>query len=222
MIAASLKHRFRQVKRWPSLLFWPLLLLLRLYALFTRREFRDPGGVVVLSGFPFVTVTWHHDLLFFPLMFTRPILARTAAMISASRDGQYLADLLRLLGLRTVRGSSSRQGARALRAAFAEIRRGNVVSITPDGPRGPRRRMKSGPVILASQSGVPVVPMAVNCSRCWELRSWDRFRIPKPFSRVVLVVGEPVAIPPDLTEAETEHWRQVLEQRLAALSEEVG
>jgi len=218
MSPPSLRHRFRQVKKWPPWLFWPLVALLRLYALLTRREVRDPHGLADPARFPLITVTWHHDLLFFPLMFRRPVLERTAAMISASRDGQYLADLLRLLRLRTVRGSSSRRGASALRAALAELRQGNTVSITPDGPRGPRRSMKPGPVMLASQSGAPVVPVAVHCSRHWQLRSWDRFRIPKPFSRVTLVIGEPVAIPPGLSEDEAEHWRQILERRLDEIS----
>jgi hypothetical protein len=217
-MTGSIKHRFRQVKRWPSWLFWPLVLAMRAYFLLLRKEIRDPHGCRDLARFPWITVTWHNRLLYFPLMFSRPVRMRTAAMISASRDGQYLADLIGFFGLRTVRGSSSRKGAAALRGALAELRRGNTVSITPDGPRGPCHRMSLGPVMLASQTGFHVLPIAVNYSSHWCLRSWDRFQIPKPFAKVTLIIGEPVAIPPALGDADMEPWRSLLEVRLNEIS----
>lgn len=168
--------------------------------------------------FPFITITWHNRLLFFPAVFPEEIRKRTAAIISASRDGQYLADIVSLFGVTPVRGSSRKKGFAALSEAFEMLSKGYNVSITPDGPRGPKYVMSKGPVILASKTGRPVLPIAVNSSKYWELKSWDAFRIPKPFSKLELLMGEPIYIPPNLSEEEIESWRLILENKLKELS----
>ena len=114
--------------------------------------------------------------------------------------GEYnvVRGLRRCFGLRSARGSSSRAGAHAQLEAARALKSGYHVAFTPDGPRGPRYHMSKGPIHLASMYGTCVLPVAVNASRYWECRSWDRFQIPKPFCKLQLVIGKPITIPPDL------------------------
>ncbi len=116
-------------------------------------------------------------------------------MISASRDGELISTIGRFFGYTAVRGSSSRGGQEATREMVEYSKAGKRCAITPDGPRGPRREMKPGAVNIARLTGCPVVPYGFGAEHCWRLRSWDRFIIPKPFSRAVFVYGEPIRIP---------------------------
>lgn len=183
-----------------------------------RLDIHDPNNCMDVKTYPYITVTWHNRLLFFPTLFPRWAREKSAAMISASRDGQYLASIVGYFGIRTVRGSTSRKGAAALRESIAMLKEGTNVCITPDGPRGPRYVMSKGPVILASMTGIPVVPLGINYSSFWELKSWDRFQIPRPWSRIKMVIGDPLRIPPNITDEELEGWRLLLEERLNSAS----
>ena len=140
------------------------------------------------------------------------------AVISASRDGQYIADLVRQMGIESLRGSSSRKGYNALHGAVKAIQSGKYVSFTPDGPRGPRYHMSTGPIYLASQLGVPIIPIAVNYSSYWSLKSWDGFQIPKPWAKVTLLLGEKIHIPRELNEAELEEYRLLVQKKLNEIS----
>lgn len=110
-------------------------------------------------------------------------------LISESRDGEIIARVTERLGFGSVRGSSSRGGARAVVAMAAAGRAGRDLAITPDGPRGPRGSVAPGTVITSSRSGVPVVPVGVAARPAWRARSWDRFLVPAPFARVWVVYG---------------------------------
>ena len=114
-----------------------------------------------------------------------------AIVVSEARDGQYLADLAVSLGYRTVRGSSTRGGARALLGAVRELRAGHPVAFTPDGPRGPRRTLKPGALAAAQRVGGAVIPLHAEASWTWRLNSWDRMAIPKPAARVWITYGHP-------------------------------
>jgi lysophospholipid acyltransferase (LPLAT)-like uncharacterized protein len=116
-------------------------------------------------------------------------------MISASRDGELISTIAKIFGYVPVRGSSSKGGKEAAAQMVDYLKAGKRSAITPDGPRGPRRQLKLGVVSIARLSGRPVVPFAFEAQRCWRLKSWDRFIIPKPFSRAVFVYGEPLRIP---------------------------
>ncbi len=116
-------------------------------------------------------------------------------MISASRDGELITAIGKFFGYTAVRGSSSKGGQEATREMVDDLKAGKRCAITPDGPRGPRRRMKMGVVQIARLAGCPVVPFGFAAERCWRLKSWDQFIIPKPFSRAVFVYGEPIRIP---------------------------
>ncbi len=118
-------------------------------------------------------------------------------MISASRDGELITTIGKFFGYTAVRGSSSKGGKEATREMVDYLKAGKRCAITPDGPRGPRREMKKGAVEIARLTGAPVVPFGFAAEHCWRLRSWDRFIIPKPFSRAVFVYGEPIRIPAD-------------------------
>lgn len=139
---------------------------------------------------------WHARMLMMP---------RTACrdwpgymLISEHRDGGFIADTMHLLGIDTIRGSSTRGGAKAMRNMIRAVREQNRhLCITPDGPKGPREKIKRGTVQLALKTGLPVVPICYATSRNWRAGSWDHFYIPQPFSRGVFVFGEAVSVTTD-------------------------
>lgn len=193
--------------------------VLRIYKLlFLRCRVIDFHDCINIDKLPYITVTWHNRLLFYPLMFKKIFRLRTYAMISPSRDGQYITDLAKQFGVLSIRGSSRKRSAGVLNEAVAILNRFYNVSMTPDGPRGPKYKMSQGPVILASKTGYPILPISVNSSRYWQLRSWDNFQIPKPFCKLQLVAGESINIPRNLTETEIERWREYVEVKLNEIS----
>jgi lysophospholipid acyltransferase (LPLAT)-like uncharacterized protein len=141
---------------------------------------------------------------------------RGRILVSRSKDGEIFARMGAALGFSPIRGSSRRGGSEAMRALLAEASSGYDVGITPDGPRGPRREFKMGAIYLASRSGLPIVPITVNYRRSLQFRSWDRLQLPWPFTRGVIHVGEPVLVPPDLSESDLEVWRLRLQDILLA------
>ena len=140
---------------------------------------------------PHVFLLWHEALL--PLLWQHRNQS-IAIVVSEARDGQYLSDLASSLGYRTVRGSSTRGGTRALLGAVRELRAAGAVAFTPDGPRGPRRELKPGVVAAAQRGGGVIVPIHAETDRAWRLHSWDRFMIPKPFARVRITYGRPFEV----------------------------
>jgi hypothetical protein len=118
-----------------------------------------------------------------------------AVMTSSSFDGEYIARIIEKFGYRAIRGSSTRGGVRALLGMHTEIEQGHAVAFTIDGPRGPRYVAKPGPVLLARNVKLPVIAFHCAVEHAWVLNSWDRFMIPKPFSRVVLRVSRAVSVP---------------------------
>ncbi|MGJ8724332.1 MAG: lysophospholipid acyltransferase family protein [Roseibacillus sp.] len=133
-------------------------------------------------------------------------------LTSASKDGASLAAAMECFGLGSVRGSSSRRGAAALVTLKKEIEAGKHVCITPDGPRGPRYVVQPGIVKLASLTGVPIIPFLVNYESFWALGSWDKFQIPKPFSKVQVTFGPEIGIPRKLGREEFEMERKKVEE----------
>jgi hypothetical protein len=213
-----LKKKFRKIRKLPNFLFFLPVSFIKLSKICMRTEVIDPDKCIDPEKFPFITVTWHNRLLFFPVMFTRPIRKKTVAMVSASRDGQYVTDICRLFGIQSVRGSSSKKGFIAFNDALKFLREKCNISITPDGPRGPRYKMSKGPIVLASMTGYPVLPISINYSSYWELGSWDRFQIPKPWAKVNLVLGKPIQIPENLSDEDIEKWRKTVEDSLNFIS----
>lgn len=140
---------------------------------------------------PFAFAFWHGTLL--PLVW-RHRGEGTSVLVSLHKDGEIIARVCEALGLRTLRGSTTRGGGRALLGLVRELEAGYEVAVTPDGPKGPRHRFAPGALMAAQRAGAPIVPIGVHCSRAWHLRSWDRFMIPKPFARIIVVYGDPAYV----------------------------
>lgn len=145
---------------------------------------------------------------------------RLAAIASASKDGGMLSRVLELFGVLPVRGSSSRRGAAALRELTNAAEQGCDLAVTPDGPRGPCYGVQPGVIAAAQFTGLPIVPVAYSLGWKKTLRSWDRFQIPLPFSRVEVKIGEPLRVPREADEAGRERLRVELERRLRALTQD--
>jgi lysophospholipid acyltransferase (LPLAT)-like uncharacterized protein len=143
-------------------------------------------------------------------------------MASLSRDGEYIARVLHGFGFVVARGSSSRGGEGAVLEMAEMLADGLDAGLTPDGPKGPLYRVQPGVVILASLSGVPIVPATYDMTRKKRLTSWDRFIIPSPFSRGVMVYGDPVFVPKDADEAAREEVRTRLEKTMRLLNEKAA
>jgi lysophospholipid acyltransferase (LPLAT)-like uncharacterized protein len=182
-----------------------------------RREEKSVAPLLA-AGAPLIYVVWHARLLLLPYLYRGRGLW---VLISRSEDGAMIADLVRRFGFVTVRGSSSRGGAGGLLSLARAIRRGHSVVIVPDGPRGPREVLKPGVVSLARLTGAHVVPAALGASSEWRARSWDEFRIPKPFSRCVMRLGDPIVVPRDIDPAGEEMARKEIEAALSALQWQV-
>jgi len=147
---------------------------------------------------PTIYALWHGRLLMVPWVSARLASIRGTRAIrvlaSRSRDGELMARFVRRFGLETVRGSSSRGGAPAVRALAAALRAGDDVVLAPDGPRGPRHRVQPGLAALAALSGAPVVPLAFAACPARRLHSWDAMMIPAPFARCAMVFGDAVSV----------------------------
>lgn len=144
--------------------------------------------------------------------------AGMAGLVSASRDGAFLAAILERFGVQPVRGSSSRRGAQALLELTTWAERSYDLAITPDGPRGPRYVVQEGAMSLAQITGLPLVPVSYRLQWKIQLKSWDGFQIPLPFSRCEIFAGRVFRMSCEATEAEREKLRQQLEAELRAVS----
>ena len=166
----------------------------------------------VRSGSPAVYAFWHGKLMV-------PVLAFRdgggAVMISRHADGESLSRVAASLGYLPVRGSTTRGGAAALHEFVDKLRAGRSGGLTPDGPRGPAKVAQSGAIFAASRAGVPLVPLGVAVRGAWALRSWDAFRIPRPFTTVAVVAEDPLLPPPDVEGATLEAFCRRLEASLA-------
>lgn len=187
-----------------------------------RFEIDDRAGVVgIPSTQNYIGALWHNRLLLLPFVLQRFFPDRRgAALISASRDGAMLADLVERFGYEVVRGSTSRKGAAAMFQLTEVLASGKDVVITPDGPRGPVYELGPGIVLLAQKAGAPVIPVNMEYTSSWRLRSWDRFILPRPFSKVRVIVGEPLSVKSTASDAEFEAERLRLQTAMLNLVEE--
>lgn len=194
-------------------------LLITLVCLTLRKKFvslspdeRPPGS------YPVIVALWHNNT-FTPCYFYRYILRGSVTMsmlTSASKDGAALSVVAEDYGMRTVRGSSHRRGIAGFMDMKREIDKGCSMCITPDGPRGPIYRCHNGVIKIASLSGLPIIPLCFDIPHCWRIsKAWDGYIIPKPFSRVCLRWGEPIHVPPDLSDEQVRAYAEQLERALA-------
>jgi lysophospholipid acyltransferase (LPLAT)-like uncharacterized protein len=162
-----------------------------------RQHGRAPSDAYRAGGRPVIFACWHGEML--PLLWSHRNEGITL-LISASRDGEIIAQIAESLGFRAVRGSSTRGGARALLGIVRELQDGNDVAFTPDGPRGPAFQFAPGVVVASAKGDAPIVLVKAHPTSAWRLRSWDAFMIPKPFSRVDVHWSEPIAAGGDAVE----------------------
>jgi len=167
---------------------------------------------------PFIVAFWHGRLTMMPYIWRRGVPINM--LISKHRDGELIARTIHHLGIKTVRGSSSKDGAQALRAMVKLLKQGEYVGVTPDGPRGPRMRASDGVISLARLSGVPIFPASFGANRRRILGSWDHHVLPLPFAKGVFVWGEAMEVPRNADAAELEAIRRRLENAMIAVTAE--
>jgi lysophospholipid acyltransferase (LPLAT)-like uncharacterized protein len=166
------------------------------------------------SGRQPVMAFWHGRILPATVYFRdRGIVVIT----SENFDGEWIARIIERFGYGTARGSTTRGGRKAMLQLVRDMAAGKPAGFTVDGPRGPARVSQPGAVWLAKLTGNPVLPFHLEASTAWTMRSWDRTQVPKPFSTVTLVIGEPLEVAGDASAAALEAARAELDARLMAL-----
>ncbi len=143
-------------------------------------------------------LTFWHGRIFMATYYFRK--RGIVVMSSRNRDGEYIARVIEQFGYRAARGSSSRGSRGATIECLRAIQNGRDLGITIDGPRGPRYVAKPGAAYLARKSGNPVVPFNISVEKKWVMRSWDHFQIPRPFSRAIVLIGNPIYVDANATE----------------------
>ncbi|MBV9734673.1 MAG: lysophospholipid acyltransferase family protein [Acidisphaera sp.] len=168
------------------------------------------------AGAPAIAAFWHERLPMMPMLWLmarrRGTTAGMHVLVSRHRDGRFIGAVVSRFAVHVVHGSSSRGGAAGVRTLLGLLERGDQVALTPDGPRGPRRRAAPGVAQIAALAGVPVLPCGAQTTRRRVLESWDRMVVPLPFGRGVLVCGAPIAVPRD-------GWQEALPVIEQALNE---
>ncbi len=172
---------------------------------------------LVANGRPFIVAFWHGRLIMMAFSWNRSSLVHM--LISGHLDGQLVSDIVAHFGSKTVYGSSSRGGAAAFIQLARLLRNGQVVGITPDGPRGPRMRANEGVIALAKVTGAPILPLTYSASLRHIFGSWDRFVLPFPFGRGVFLWGQPIYVARDSDDFEIERKRIQLETTLLSLTQ---
>ena len=174
--------------------------LIRVISLTNKKVFHAPK---TLGEEPFIMACWHGELLMIPYAYTRyrknP---HVKLIISEHFDGNLIARTLGFFGFGTIRGSSTRGGVKALISSIKEIKSGYDLGITPDGPKGPRHIVQDGIVVMAQKAKVKITLVEIKPSSYWQLNSWDKFVIPKPFGIIEYYISELIDVSAmDITEA---------------------
>lgn len=214
-----LKNKFRKNRKLYKFgIYIGFLVLYSYFKLFFRKKIVDPNNYIGTNDGKMITVTWHNRLMFFPCLFPKHCREKTYAVISASGDGDFVADLIGFLGIKAIRGSSKKMASRAIFESLTELKNGFNISFTPDGPKGPKYSMSRGPIILASQLQSPIIPVSINASKYWSVKSWDAFQIPKPFSTLTLVLGEEINVPANLDRDGIMEYQEKVRQALMEIT----
>ena len=199
--------------------------LLRLLRFTWRINFSDPHGVIKDSrDKPFILCVWHNRLVFGMDAYSnniKPISGRRlAAMVSASKDGALLVEVLKAFDIEPVRGSTSRRGRQALLELSRKMKAGMHLGITPDGPRGPCYEIQDGILALSQVTGLPIIPLGASVNRKYRFNSWDRFQLPMPFARCDVAYGAPLQVPRELDDTQRAAIRAELKSRMDEINPE--
>ena len=200
-------------------------MLLRMLRFTWRVYFSDPHGMMEAGrDRPFILCAWHNRLAYAMVVIREGIQPKTgrrmAAMVSASRDGAFLVEILRAFDVEPVRGSTSRGGARALREMVRRADPAWGLVLTPDGPRGPCHEIQGGILSLAQVTGLPIVPLGCEAGRKVRFKSWDRFQLPWPLTRCDVTFGEPLEVPRKATDEQRNALKDDLKRRMMEINPE--
>ncbi len=195
---------------------WIAVLVIRLLGRTVRFDIEDRCGITrgeVTE--PVVWLFWHNRVLLMPYIQRRFASERHGAVLtSPSNDGEIIAQIMRRFGADAIRGSSNKRPAAAMREMIRCIRQGNDLAITPDGPRGPVYQLQAGATRLAQQTGTPLLCVHIRYQRQWCLKTWDRFIIPKPFTKAKVIFDELMRFEDEASNSERERFHQEVESRL--------
>ncbi len=213
-----MKSRFSPFKM--NLLGFLGAMLLRMLLPTVRVRFFYPNGTTgkAIPNQKSVIYAFWHGRMLIPAWLGRG--RRIHILISQHRDGEYINQVVKRFGYAPIRGSSSRNGAKALRQMAELAERDREIAITPDGPLGPKYVVQPGVILLAQKTGREIIPAGVAVDRYWQMPSWDEFRVPKPFSRAMIILGKPMKIPDKISKKEMENYRRQLEEEMRRLTAE--
>ena len=200
-------------------------MLLRMLRFTWRVYFSDPHGIMEAGrDRPLIFCAWHNRLAYVMIAIREDIQPKTgrrlAAMVSASRDGAFLVEILRAFDVELVRGSTSRRGRQALLELSRQVKAGLHLGITPDGPRGPCYEIQDGILSLAQLTGLPIVPLGCQARRKVRFKSWDRFQLPWPLTRCDVAFGEPLEVPRKATDEQRNALKDDLKRRMMEINPE--
>ena len=200
-------------------------LFIRCMAATIRFRLDDRSGWFKSTPPQIIFAIWHNRLALSAILYQRYVRAfdsarRMAGLVSASRDGGLLAEVLADFGIESARGSSSRRGGPALFEMVTCAECGLDLAITPDGPRGPRYQAQGGVIATAQLTGLPIIPVAYHLNWKIRLNSWDGFLVPLPFARCNVVFGKPVTVPRDISDDDRDALTKQLEQSLREITKD--
>ncbi len=207
-----------RIKIWLSEHVAPPLIRFVTRSLRLKVEGRDRYLSMRKAGKGCILAFWHESFFILPEIHRGE---NVHVMVSRHADGEMIHRVLVRFGNATARGSSTAGGKEAFMDLIDRAEDGFCLAMTPDGPRGPRRKLKPGTIALARRTGLPIVLMANSAKREIVVRSWDRFRMPLPFTRARVVYSDPIPIPAEMTPEEFEEMRASVERRLTELTESI-
>ncbi|MBZ0258928.1 lysophospholipid acyltransferase family protein, partial [bacterium] len=175
---------------------------------FSRKKLLEEG--------PYIFAFWHNRQ-FFPLYYYSK--TKISTLVSQSKDGEYISQVMYRCGLEVSRGSSSNRGVGGMQSLLHHLKTGKCAAITPDGPRGPNEVAQSGIIQLAHLAKLPILPVAWSASHCKRFeKSWDKFIVPLPFGKIRQVVGNPIVVPKDANKEFMEEKRMELQNELRRIT----
>ncbi len=200
----------RQIRDFIQIVLLPFMLsvIVRIIYLTNKKVFNYPNEV---PSEPFILSMWHGELLMQPLNYRhfKPN-GNIKVIVSHHRDGETIRKVVDYLGVGAISGSSSKGGAKALIQAIKTIKDGMDVAITPDGPRGPIYEVADGIVAISQKTNAKILTCSIQASRYWQLKSWDKFIIPKPFGTINFYISEPI----DIAEMQMDEAKELIKERM--------
>jgi lysophospholipid acyltransferase (LPLAT)-like uncharacterized protein len=211
--------RFKNIRNLPRSVVFVLSRLVKILSKTLRLEIVDPDQI--LKGVwtkPTIYVMWHNRIICIPTLFPRSFQENNTVLASQSRDGNYVSDYLKTFHYQAIRGSSSRGGVKALIQLKKRLEQGGSITLTPDGPRGPKYNVQEGIIWVARKTGAPIIPASLNTERHWELKGWDNTQIPKPFTKAELIFGTPFYVNDGSDATDESTQRLILQEKLMAIT----